>query len=287
MLFRSKKLVDGNIVAVSYIITQGTAAGGANNFILMDTVGGYSNTAINGVVPASQGSLKETINSIKYQAPKAYAAQNRAVTKEDYVTLIQQNNLGYAFDSVNVWGGEQNVPPVYGQVFVCLKPSGALLLTDTQKQEILNTVIKPISVMTVKPTIINPDYIYLKIAANVLYDPKKTNLTGDQVSSVVTSAINNFGITTLNTFNSTFSLSDLIVAIQKADNSIITCEVDLKVQKKFYPNLDNVANYNLYYGTSLQKGAFLSGITSTPALQYTSTTSANRSEEHTSELQSH
>jgi hypothetical protein len=90
------QLQDGNIVVVSYISTDGTMASGANSFVLMDNIGGFTSSSVSGVIPASQGGDKESIDSIKFQAPKAYAAQNRAVTKEDYITAIQQNNLGFA-----------------------------------------------------------------------------------------------------------------------------------------------------------------------------------------------
>jgi hypothetical protein len=263
-----KQLVDGNIVTASYVVTQGTASAGANNFIAMDSISGYSNTAVFPLTAASAGSSKETIESIKYQAPKAYSAQNRSVTKEDYITALQQNTLGVSFDSVNVWGGEENDPPVYGQVFICLKPTGGYSLTETQKTRLIQDVIKPISVVTVTPTIVEPDYTYLKVTANVLYDPKRTTYTANQISQLVKTAINNFSTETLNTFESTFSAPDLSVAIQSADSSIITNEIKIQVQKKFYPNLTTPTTYNLYFGTELAKSTFLSGINSSPATQF-------------------
>jgi hypothetical protein len=263
-----KQLTNGNVVKVSYITTQGTSSAGANNFVLMDVIQGYANNSITPVIAANQGGAKESIDSIKFQAPKSYAAQGRAVTKEDYITAIQQNKLGYAFDAVNVWGGQENDPPVYGQVFISLKPSGSYSLTTSQKQNIIQNVIKPISVLTVQPTIVDPDYTYFKINANVLYDAKKTTYTANQIQSIVTTAINTFVNNNLNTFNSTFASPDLSTAIQTADNSIITNEVSIQIQKKFYPSLTTPTTYKLHYGTSLKKGQFLSGITSSPALQF-------------------
>jgi hypothetical protein len=263
-----KKLDDGNVIIVSYIITQGKLAAGANNFVLMDSVSGFNTVTIYGITPASTGGEKETIDSIKYQAPKSYSAQNRAVTKEDYITLIQQNKLGYSFDAVNVWGGEENDPPVYGQVFICLKPTGSYTLTQTQKQKIIQQTIKPVSVMTVEPTVVDPDYTYIKLNVNVVYDAKKTTSTANQIGQAVTTAINNFATTTLNTFNSTFAAPDLTTLIQNADPSIVTNEVKVQLQKKFYPNLTTPETYNFYYGVELAKGMFLSGINSSPAVQY-------------------
>jgi len=262
-----KALTDGSVVSVSYLTTSGTAATGANNFVLTSSIGSYL-IATNAVTSATGGKAQESIDSIKYQAPKQYATQGRAVTMDDYITLIQQNSLGYSFDAVNVWGGQDNDPPAYGQVFVAIKPAGAYTLTDTQKQLLLNNVIKPISVMTVTPTIVDPDYTYIKINVNVLYNSKLTNLTSSQIQQAVSNAIQNFAKSTLNTFNSTFSQSDLTFEIQNADPSIITNEVTIQLQKKFYPILTTPTTISLYYNVPLNKGILTSGISSAPAMQF-------------------
>jgi len=263
-----KKLTDGNIVKVSYLVTGALNAFGANNFVLMDTVGGYSNTVVYPITSASNGGERETIDSIKFQAPKTYAAQNRAVNKNDYIVALQGNKLGISFDAVNVWGGEQNDTPVYGQVFVSLKPAGAYKLTDTQKSKIIDEVIKPISVVTVSPTIVDPDYTYLKLVVDVLYDPKKTSKTSVQIQSGVGDAIRSFATNTLNTFNSTFNGYDLLSAIQNYDSSIITSQYDIRMEKKFLPNLTSSTTYKLYYNSSLEKNMYTSGVVSVPSMEF-------------------
>jgi hypothetical protein len=263
-----KSLNNGNIVRVSYVVTKGTGSTGANNFVIMGTVGGYGNTVIFPITSSTQGAVKESIDSIKFQAPKTYAAQGRAVTKDDYITAIQQNNLGYSFDAVNVWGGQLNDPPVYGRVFVCMKPTGAYTITENQKLKLITDVLKPISIMTVEPTIVDPDYTYIQITANVLYDPKKTTSTATQIKAAVRSAINSYAKTTLNTFNSTFKSSDFNNRINALDSSIITNEISIKLQKKFFPNLSTPTTYKLYYGAPLKKGMFLSGILSSPTVVF-------------------
>mgnify|MGYP003339051815 CR=1 FL=1 len=215
------------------------------------------------------GQDRETINSIKYTAPKAFSSQGRAVTKEDYISLIQQNNSGLTFDAVNVWGGEENAAPSYGKVFVSVKPTGAYTLTDVQKQTLINDVISPISVLTVKPTLVEPDYTYIQVTADVVYDPKKTNLTASQIQQLTSNTIQSFATTTLNTFNSTFLLSDLSNQIKLQDASIVTNQVSIRLQKKFNPILTtSQESYTLDYSTPLQRGAVLSGISSSPAMQF-------------------
>lgn len=263
-----KKLTDGNVVQVTYLSTEGSQAAGANSFTMMDSVGGYPVSVVNSYLPASQGGDKETIDSIKFQAPKNFAAQGRAVSKEDYISAIQENSLGISFDAVNVWGGEENDPPVYGQVFVSLKPAGSYNLTTTQKQAIVDQVIKPISVLTVTPTIVDPDYTYLKLTVNVVYDPKKTTQTASQIQNGIKTAVAAFAQTNLNTFNSTFNSYDLLTVIQNYNNSITNSEFKLQLQKKFYPNLTTPTTYNFYYNTPLQANRYTSGISSSPAMQF-------------------
>ena len=261
-----------NLVLTSYIITEATSSSGANNFILLDSIGGY-NGVVSPVSAASYGGTKESIDSIKFQAPKAYSTQGRAVSKDDYITLVQQNKLGYSFDAVNVWGGQENNPPVYGSIFICLKPKGGYSLTDVQKQKLIQTTIRPISVMTVQPKIIDPDYTYIQITADVLYDQKKTNLSKTQLTELIKSVIMAYSSTSLNTFNSTFSPSDVAIAIKNANQSILTSDIHIKVQKKIYPSLTNSTSYKLKYNVALEKGNFLSGISSSPTFAVVDPTS--------------
>jgi hypothetical protein len=260
-------LTDGNVVSVSYIITSGTAATDANNFVLMDTIGGFSSSTITPVQAATQGAEKETIESIKYTAPKSYSAQGRAVTKEDYIFLIQNNAGIFPIDAVNVWGGEENDPPVYGVVFVAIKPSGGYLLTQAQKSIIEEEIIKPISVLTVQPRIIDVDYNYLVINSNVLYDQKLTTLTSSQLQTQVLTAIQGFAAQTLNTFNSTFQLSTLISTVQSVSSSFITNDATIALQKRLVPSLTSSTTYTLKYGTPLRKDIFGKSISVTPTFQ--------------------
>ena len=268
-------LIDGNVVNISYISTGGTSAFGANSFTLMSSVGGYSNTVISPITSAFAGADKESIASIKYTAPKAYAAQGRAVTKEDYIYLIQNNSTNLPIESVSVWGGEENIPPVYGQIFCAVKPSGGLTLTPSQKDKLVTEVIKPISVLTVVPTIVDPDYTFVNITTKVLYDPKKTTYTGGQIKQLVINSINSFANTNLNTFNSTFKSPALITQIQATDPSIVTNESTIRLQKKIYPKLNAKSTYFLDFGVKLKRNYFNAGLTSTPDFSVTDITSPN------------
>ena len=262
-----KALTDGNVVLISYITSSGTSATGANTFVLMDSISGYSNTVVTGVSSAVQGSDRESIASIKYTAPKAYSAQGRAVTKEDYIYLIQNNSGIFPIDAVNVWGGEDNDPPVYGVVFVAIKPKGGYTLTSSQKTIIENEIIKPISVVTVKPKIIDVDYTYVVVNSNILYSPKLTQYSASQLQTQVYSAIQAFAASTLNTFNSTFQLYGLISAVQAVSPSFITNDANIVLQKRFIPDTENSTSYTFYFGTSLRKDIYSKSISVTPTFQ--------------------
>lgn len=271
-----KKLNTGNQVNVSYIVTQGTLSHGANNFVLLDSVNNnYTSVVVTSIEKSSNGVEKESIDRIKYMAPKSFTAQNRAVTKDDYITLVQKNGMGIAFDAVNVWGGEENNPPIYGQVFICLKPSGAKTLTATQKQELKTKIIKPISVLTVEPTIVDPDYTFINLNIDVRYNPKLTSNTTSQVTKSIKDSITNYINANLNTFNSIFSETDVALAIKNSDPSIITSDITVKLQKKIYPNLSNSTTYNLHYNTELEKGMFTSGVSNSPTLTFYNQATAN------------
>jgi hypothetical protein len=253
-----KKLEDGNIVIADYITSEGVASSGANNFVLIDNVNGFERNLIYGKIAASQGQDKESIDSIKFTAPKSYVAQRRAVTKEDYIYLLQQNSIGLSFDAVNVWGGEENNPPVYGQVYVAIKPTGDYVLTESQKQKIINNILMPVSVMTVTPKLVDIDYVYLVLEAKVLYDPKKTNLTVGQIAETVKQGTIDYCNNTLNTFNSTFVVGELINYVQKLNQSIIAVDYDVFLQKRLIPELNKVQDYTVNFGGSVERAAISS-----------------------------
>ena len=262
-----KTLDNGNLVNVFYVKTSGTSATGANNFTLMDSFSGLGAYKITPILSATQGSNKETIRSIKYTAPKVYAAQNRAVTKEDYITLIQNNSGAFPVDAVNVWGGEENVPPYYGSIFVAIKPKGGYLLSQAQKEIISREIIKPISVLTVSPKIVDVDYTYIQVNSNVQYDPKLTTLSSSQMAVLVRSAISGFANTTLNTFNSTFQLPTLISTVQSSNPSIITNDASISLQKRFYPSFTSSRTYSFDFGVSLKKDLLSKSIKTFPSFQ--------------------
>jgi hypothetical protein len=257
-----KKIPDGGIVTMTYLTTNGPAANKANNFIATDIIESYNNFTVNSVSAAAGGSTRETVDQIKFAAPLQYTSQNRAVTKNDYIKLIQQKYP--QFESVNVWGGEENDPPIYGKVFIAAKPREGFEVTDTQKEYIKEQILKPISILTVSPEIVDVDYNYVKINSTVYYDPTKTTTNLNTLRTQIRNKIISFCNTNLNQFNSYFKSSNLHTEIDNISKSVLSNELEIFVTKKFRPDLINSNSYVLDFGVELDRGTTEDNFYSSP-----------------------
>jgi hypothetical protein len=261
-----QKLTNGNIVIVSYIITSGDEANGIRTFQLSDNVMPGTEVAITLLTESSAGKQAETTESIRFTAPKSFIAQNRAVTKNDYIALINKN-YPY-FDSVTVWGGEENVPPVYGKIFFSVKPRGNYEVTQSEIQYMKDEVLMPISVLTVTPEYVAPDYNYMNFIVDVVYDPRKTTKTAGAIQTAVYNAIVDFADEYLNTFNNTFKMSKLIRAIDDADPSIENNSVKVMIEKRLQPLINQSKTYRVDFYVPIKKGTALDRLYSEPSFGY-------------------
>jgi hypothetical protein len=264
--FVGKKLPPGATIVVSYLVTNGTLANKANNFIatsiLSDNLSEpLSNFVITPVSEAAGGSEKESVDSIRYSAVNQYTSQNRLITYNDYESFILSNypNL----NSISVWGGEDETPPVYGKVFISLKPKNNYFISETEKQRIIDDIIKPRSAISTDVIIRDPEFLYVKIISQINYDQKKTILSDENLKNLVRSTTLNYFDLYINKFNSTFALSKLHEEIDNTDVSIVGIQSQLKLEKRFVPLLNVPATYNINYNTSLFRGSTLNKITST------------------------
>jgi len=260
-----KRLEDGNILIVSYLITDGPLANKANTFSLIDSLDGFSNISVTTVQTAASGADIESIESIRFSAPKAYLSQNRAVTKNDYIALI--NKKYPYFDSVTVWGGDEVIPPQYGRVFISAKPRDGFEITEVEKEYLKEEILKPISILTITPEFVDADYNYLNFGIRATYDPLKTNKTPSQIETSIKSAITTFVNQELNKFNSTFRASRLTRKIDDADPAVLSNELNIFVQKKFKPVLNNNRTYKLDFGIPLARGTTENRLYSSPGFE--------------------
>ena len=232
-----KKLPDGAIINISYLVTNGETVNKANNFVATETlVDSLGNTQtdfiIDPVSAASGGAERESVDKIKFSAPLLYTTQNRLVTFSDYEAYITKNYP--AIDSISVWGGEDETPPVFGVVYVSLKPKNGYYISDIEKQKIIDDIIKPKAIVAVQTVIRDPDFLYLIVSSDVRYSQKKTTLTEQQMETLIRNAILTYSSTNLNKFDSQFILSRIQDAIDRVDsNSIVGSTVIDRVQKRF------------------------------------------------------
>jgi hypothetical protein len=262
-----KSITNGNIVSMTYLITNGAAANKANNFVATGTLAdslfnSQTNFIISPVGEASGGAERESVDEIKFSAPLQFTTQNRLVTFKDYESYIKKNYP--AIDSVSVWGGEDETPPTYGRVFIALKPKQNYYLSDVEKQRIIDEIIAPKAVVAVQTIIRDPEYLYLLISSTVSYDPKKTVLTTDQLKTGIRNAILAYKATYLDKFDSKFILSKVQDVIDATDsNSIIGSKVSVRLQKRFKPVTSQSKPYTVYFNVPLRRGTISNKLSST------------------------
>lgn len=258
-----KSLTNGNIVIVTYLKTDGTAANKANAFTLIESVGGFNTSVVYPIQAASGGAAQESIDKIRSTATKAYVSNNRGVTKDDLIAIINKN-YPY-FESVNVWGGEENKPPVYGKVFIAAKPTNGFEITESEKLDVINNIIKPSSVVTVIPEFVDVDYNYLNIYAEVFYSPSKTTRSADSIKALVRNAILSYKESELDSFNSRFKLSRMLRAMDDCELSIEYSDAVAVIEKRLIPQIGASRNYTLTFGTPISREDPSYRIYSTPA----------------------
>ena len=243
-----KAVEDGNIVILKYVVTNKTEANGASSFTLSGNIGGNTDVAITVNSNAANGAEAESNESIKFKAPKSYAAQDRAVTVNDYKVKVEE--LYANASSVSAWGGEDNDTPFYGRVYIAIKAASGSTLTDTTKDDIV-TQLKKFSVASVTPVIVDPETTNVLLTSTVNYDEKQTTKTSDEIKSLITTAITNYNTNTLQKFDSVLRYSKLLETIDDADTSILSNITTLKLRKSFTPTLSTSTNYTVNFSNAL------------------------------------
>ena len=243
-----KKLSDGNIVIMEYVITNRTDSNGASAFTLSGNVGGYTDVTITTNSNSQGGSEGETNESIKFNAPLQYGAQDRAVTATDYETLVKSiypNAL-----SVSAWGGEDDETPQYGVVNISIKAASGSTLTDTTKADIV-TQLRPYNVASVRPVIKDPETTSLLITSNVKYNEKSTAKTASTIKADIITTLINYNTENLQKFDSVFRYSKVTGLIDDTDESILSNITTVKIRKNLTPILLTSAKYSIYFRNAL------------------------------------
>ena len=244
-----KQLVNGNIITLKYVVTNKTLANGASSFALSGNIGGFSDVAITVNSNAANGSEAETKDSIKFNAPKSYAAQDRAVTIEDYKTKVKE--LYANTQSVSAWGGEDHSTPYYGRVYISIYPKTGSNLTTATKNPIVTT-LKQYSIGSVTPVIIDPEVTYILLTSNVRYKEAATTKTATTLKSEITDALTTYNTTTLQQFDSMLRYSKILDTIDDVDtNAILSNITTVRLRKSFTPALSTSTKYTISLSNAL------------------------------------
>jgi hypothetical protein len=241
-------LSNGNIVILEYIVTNVEAANGASTFTASTTIGGFSNLTITTNSNAQGGTPAESKESVRFNAPLQYSAQNRAVTTSDYESLVQ--SLYPNAQSVSAWGGEDDETPVYGTVKIAIKAASGSTLTTATKQSIV-TQLKKYNVASVTPVIVDPETTSILLTSSVKYDEKLTTKTATTIKSDVVSTLTNYNTNTLQKFDGVFRYSKVTSLIDDTDTSIVSNITTIKIRKEFTPTLNTSTRYDIYFRNSL------------------------------------
>jgi hypothetical protein len=247
-----KKLTAGNVVIVDYINTNGVTANGAKTFTCSTTLTGGGEIKVPVLIAAASGGQnKESIDSIKINAPKYNSARERGVTASDYKSLILASNEN--IQSCSVWGGESNDPPVYGKVFISLDPIPGQIITQQDKDNIVSNIIDPRGSIAILPEFVDPEYTFITLKVGVVYNANATSLTSGELSSSVSSAISTFFNTELNTLNRNFYFSALHTIIKGVSNSVVSINIIPSLQKRIeILDFDRDVNYTFTFNSRVQ-----------------------------------
>jgi hypothetical protein len=243
-----KAVQNGWQVNLFYNKSSGSASNGSASFNYASGFRGDVQYTITTTQVAIQGTEAETLEAIKYNAPRSFISQNRAVTSGDYASLILENHP--EVESVNVWGGQDNIPRAFGKVFISAKPYGADRLNDATKTSIVNTLLAPKNVVSVLPVMVDPLYLKVQFTTSVYYNPNLARFDSGTMQSAIVNALTAYS-SSLNKFESTFRFSKVTALIDALDESIVSNISTLKIHRPVTPQFVSNAQYNIVFGNPI------------------------------------
>lgn len=242
------KPISGNIIVVGYRYTNGTDGNGANTFTLTDgSIDGHSNVSFSVVSSAEGGAGPESIESIRFNAPKHFERQNRVVTESDYRRYLLETNGD--FQDISVWGGEENSPKQYGKVYISVKPTIGTLISNTRKAQLVTDLEKR-NVVSIDPVFADPEFLYVEVSCTVKYNPEFTDMSESQLKTAIINKILAYNTNSLGTFGKTFRYSKLVKDIDSVDSSILSNLTDVRMQLRLQPTIGVPTQYTLEFNNA-------------------------------------
>lgn len=239
-----------SIIEFNYLVTDGEESNNANSFVFAD-LNPFELTRqpkITVVSKAAGGNERESIESIRYNAPLSFVTQDRAVTSDDYKNLIFKN-FGEA-QTISVWGGEDHNPPIYGKVFIAIKPFGANALTTGQKEEI-SAFLKRKKIISIFPELVDPEYLSLTLDVFFKYNKNSIALNKGELENNIRAVIKEYNDTVLQSFDGIFRYSSLTALIDSYNQSVLNSHIRVFVSKSFTIDPNNVTKKTINFSTEL------------------------------------
>lgn len=249
-----KALVNGNIVIVDYLVCSDSETNGASSFTIDDIVASetYDSVTLTVVKNALGGRPIESVESIKFNAPRFFETQNRAVVNSDYKRILLNENPD--LQSVVAFGGEDADRPSYGKVFVAVKPFGEQFVTDNRK-DVLRRSILDRTPLSIDPVIIDGDYMYLVPTIQTIYDSKSLKIPTSSLVSLIRSRVTDFSANNLERFGNRLRFSRFVDFLDRADDSVLNNDVSLVLSKRFAPDTTVRQRVYLKYNNPVRIGS--------------------------------
>jgi hypothetical protein len=238
---------DRSVVVIQYRKCNGELPNGIRFFAPDSDISGATITNVITKEPARGGAIPESITSIKFNAPRSFATQERVVTASDYETLLRTNFSD--INAVSAFGGEEFEPPQFGKVIIAVDLKTTDALPPSRIREFTN-FIRPRAPLSIQPVFVDPEFTFVQVRSNVKYNINETSLNNDDIRAVVTSAIQNFNLINLNGFNRTLFYSNLVSEIDNSQISIVSNDTEIAAIKTFVPEPLVARNYDIDFGMS-------------------------------------
>ena len=253
-----KKLNDGNIVIANYLVTNGADANDINQFSA-DRISGYIDFVIETTQKAIGGGDREDIESIRTIAPLSFTDQKKLTEAKSYEIILKQIPVvKNSVDSISVWGGEDNEPPEYGTVFISFKPKKGKYISDSMKNEIIQTYLKNKSVTPIIQKIVDPEYLYIDVSTTFKYNTKLTNKSSSELIKLVEDSIREYNTSIIEKFKTPFSFSPFTTFIDNIDNSIVSNLTSIKIKKQINVYLNKMSTYRINLMNSIKENTVIS-----------------------------
>ena len=270
---------EGNVITLEYFSVKGAEANGAGTgdttaepkFTIADDItyvrpeaggNGTATSAVAVTTTATGGVTNaESLDSIKYNAPKSFKSQDRAVTVNDYKTIVLNKYANAS--SVITWGGEDNDPPDFGKVYIAIKPVTGLTLTAVAKNDV-QTILKKYKVLSIVPVVVDPDYTFITTDTTVSYNSSIALNTEDTIKNGAIDVIKSYNTDTLSIFEAAFRHSTITRLIDASDDSIRSNVTKIKLKKRIKPPIGTLKGYSgndaLKFNNALVKGSLTSDV---------------------------